>query len=120
MKNPKAVFTKQVTDTDDDYVDFTTNGGASNIRTEHLYGNTQEQQVIYDNLENGKEHEEHYMSYNKETDKDQDGDNYMDLVTTNATKQQSNKTKNANDENLYGNVITEDGLYGNVANSKGF
>lgn len=102
---------------EDNYGDFTTNRGTTSLKTipEPLYGNTQEQQVVYGNIacnsENNKQTEDHYMSYHKDVDRNEDVDDYMDLVVT--TKH-SNQKNNAMEENHYGNIITEDPLYGNL------
>ena len=110
-----------MTNNQDDYVDFT-NTASLKTTPEPLYGNTQEQQVLYGNIDgNGdiganedEQPEEHYASYHKDIEKDEDADDYMDLVTTNNTTKHSNKTNNAMEENHYGNIITEDPLYGNL------
>ena len=55
------------------------------------------------------------MSYSKEVDQD-DTDNYMDLAVDKPTKKNySNQTvSNENEDNLYGNIIDRDSIYGNL------
>ena len=58
-------FTKGSTNTEDNYVDFRTNVGATTstfTSTEHLYGNTQDVTSFYDNLDNKRDNYTRYSN----------------------------------------------------------
>ena len=111
---------------------------------QHIYGNTNQNESIYNNVDacGNVEEENHYMSYSNNVNLTEEqyaplnttpsvDDNYRALEQPSQSNQDetyqalnnnvtslSSDHEQDNQEVLYGNIISDNSLYGNIPNSK--